>query len=120
MEKLVKRDDEVVQLLRTDGRKGEFLSRTQYTTWSRFILSTLDTEEDLTLTDLLEKGSQRASAATEHDAAWYILQVKRDLEARGLVQVIAGPTKHRFLIKVTRQGLAKVHYETQFSEQSED
>lgn len=119
MEKLVKRDDEVVQLLRTDGRKGEFLARSQYTAWSMFILAALANEEDLTLNDLLEKASKKGSPGTEHETGWYILQVKRDLEARGLIQVMAGARKHIFFLKLTRQGLAKVHYETQFSDQTE-
>lgn len=115
-----KRDNELIQTLRPDGLKGELLIKSQYEAWSLFILSALGTEEDLTLNDLLEKAHQKVSGATGNEIGWYVLQVKRDLEARGLIMVTAAPAqKHTFFIKLTRRGLTKIHYEMQLSEWSE-
>lgn len=115
----MKRDSELIQTLRPDGRKGEFLLKGQYDTWSLFILYALDTEEDLTLNDLLEKARRKVSGATDSEIGWYVLQVKRDLEARSLIKVTAAPLqKHIFFIKLTRLGRNKINYETQLSEWS--
>jgi len=119
MENLMKHN-ELIQTLSPDGRKGELLPRKQYDTWSLFILSALATEEDLTLNDLLEKAHQKVSGTTDKETGWYVLQVKRDLEARGLIKVTAAPEqKHTFFIKLTRQGLTKIHYEFQLAAWSE-
>ena len=120
MEKLVKHNNDMIQTLRLDGLKGERLHRSQYEAWSLFILSAVGTEEDLTLNDLLELAHQKFSGATGNQIGWSILQVKRDLEARGLIVVTAAPAqKHTFFIKLTRQGITKINYEMQRSEWSE-
>jgi DNA-binding HxlR family transcriptional regulator len=116
----MKGDNEMIQTLRPDGRKGEFLPRGKYDKWSLFILSALDTEKDLTLNDLLEQAHQKVSGATDHEIGWYVLHVKRDLEARRLIKVTAAPVqKHTFFMKLTRLGLTKLQYEIQLAEWSE-
>ena len=111
----------MVHLLQADGRKGELISKTVYDKWVRFTLSTLDAEKDFTLHDLLETAHHKFRDEKDHETGWNVLQVKRDLEARGLVKVIAAPDlKRTFFIKLTRQGLTKLHYEMQVSEWSED
>lgn len=112
----MKQDNELIQTLLPDGRKGELLSKSEYEKWSRFILSVLNSEEDFTLNGLLEKALQKKSGPADNKAGWYILQVKRDLEARGLIKVVATEQKHTFFIKLTRQGLTKLHYENQLLE----
>ena len=120
MEKLTKRDDGMIQTLRADGKKGELLLRSQYETWSLFILSTLDTEEGLTLNDLLGKARQKVSGLKDNEIGWNILQVKRDLEARGFIKVTPAPsTKRTLLIKLTRLGSNKIQYENQLAAWSE-
>ncbi|HTE34615.1 MAG TPA: hypothetical protein VK666_29755 [Chryseolinea sp.] len=114
---------EIFQTLRTDGKHGETMPKHAYDFWSHFMLSTL-ASSDLTLNELLEKAHQKKlpSADTKNDSqtGWYILQVKRDLEARGLIKLIAAPTqRHGFLIQLTRQGLSKVSYDQQVSAWSE-
>jgi DNA-binding HxlR family transcriptional regulator len=113
-------DNEMVHMLQPDSRKGELIIKRVYEKWSRFILSSLDTEKDLTLSDLLERAHQDFKGINDHETGWHVLQVKRDLEARGLIKVIAAPDhKRTFFIKLTRQGLAKIHYETQLPAWSE-
>ncbi|MBA4056064.1 MAG: hypothetical protein C0490_15220 [Marivirga sp.] len=111
---------EMVYTLQTDGRKGELISKGVYDKWVRFILSTLDTEKDFTLHDLLEGAHHKFRDEKDHETGWHILQIKRDLEARGLIKVIAAPNlKRTFFIKLTRQGLTKLYYEMQMSEWSQ-
>ena len=117
---MVKGEIEMVHTLQADGRKGELISKSVYNKWVGFILSTLDTEKDLTLHDLLESAHHKFRDEKDHETGWNVLQVKRDLEARGLIKVIAAPDlKRTFFIKLTRQGLTKLHYEMQVSEWSD-
>ena len=111
---------QVVHTLRPDGRPGEVMPKDDYDKWSYFILSALAKEDDLTISDLLErayKSTLNLSKATESKTSWYILQVKRDLEARALIASIPAPSKkHTFYIQLTRQGLSKINYEFQVKE----
>lgn len=119
-----KANTEFVQTLRTDGRTGESIPKREYDTWSYFILSTLSKSEEMTLTALLEKADQQVLAEggkIDTKISWYVLQVKRDLEARGLIKLIQPSNrKHAFVIQLTRQGMSKIHYHFQVSEWSEE
>jgi hypothetical protein len=115
--------NEIFQTLRTDGKHGETMPKDAYDFWSHFVLSTL-ASADLTLNELLEKAHQKKSTSADNkndgQTGWYILQVKRDLEARGLIKLIAAPTqRHGFLIQLTRQGLSKISYDLQVNAWSE-
>lgn len=116
----MKEEGEKIQTFLPDGSKGEYIVKSKYERWSRFILSALDTEENFTLNDILERARVDAPVSQHNEIAWNILQVKRDLEARGFVTVVPDPdTKHRFYLKLTRQGLSKVNYDNQLDEWSE-
>lgn len=121
----LKRVNEFIQTLRPDGRPGEAIPKEEYDIWSYFILSTLAAAEELTLTELLEKADQKISlpggSKADSKVSWYVLQVKRDLEARGLIKVTpSSKKKHTFLIQLTRQGMSKIHYQFQVSEWNDD
>lgn len=102
---------EYISTLREDGRPGESMPKVEYQAWSHFILTTLAIDEELTLTDLLERAQIKAaeSGSTNSMTSWYVLQVKRDLEARQLIRVVPSSIrKHTFLLKLTWQGRSKV------------
>ena len=116
----MKKDKEVIQTFLPDGRKGESLLKTQYERWTTFILSTLAADENFTLNDLLEKARKDFPAALHNEIGWHILQVKRDLEARGFIKSTEDPDlRHTFYLKLTRQGLSKLQYQNQLSEWSD-
>lgn len=102
---------EYFNTLREDGRRGESIPRIEYQAWSHFILSTLAIDDELTLNDLLERAAKKASetGASGSKTSWYVLQVKRDLEARQLIKVVPSAVrKHTFLLKLTWQGRTRV------------
>ena len=110
---------EKVQTFLPDGSKGEYLLKDKYERWSRFILSSLDTEENFTLNDILDRARNQASVSQHSEIAWNILQVKRDLEARGFITAVEDPDlKHTYYLKLTRQGLTKLNYDNQVTEWS--
>ena len=82
-------------------------------------MSTLAKEEDLTINDLIErayKSQSNDSKANEGKISWYILQVKRDLDARALITAVPASKKHTFFLQLTRQGLSKISYQFQVKE----
>lgn len=110
---------EKIQTFLPDGTKGEYIIKSKYDLWAGFILTALDTEENFTLNDILERARINEPVARHNEIAWNILQVKRDLEARGLIKAVEDPDlKHTFYLKLTRQGLSKVSYENQVAEWS--
>jgi len=106
---------EYFHTLREDGKPGESIPKVEYQAWSHFILSTLAIDDELTLNDLLQRAEEKAkeSAAASSKTSWYILQVKRDLEARQMIRVVPSSVrKHTYLLKLTWQGRSKVQTTT--------
>ena len=116
----MKEENEKVQVFLPDGTKGVYILKSKYERWSRFILSAVDTEENFTLNDILERARTQATISQHNEIAWNILQVKRDLEARGFIKSVEDPDlKHTFYLKLTRQGLSKLNSDNQAKEWSE-
>lgn len=107
----MKSEETTIVTLRPDGRKGAVLTSGMYDALSSFILITLDAEVDLTLNDILEKAHLKFSDTMEN-IAWCTLQVKLDLEARGLIKVVNPVYQKRLhFIKLTRKGTRKIRLE---------
>ena len=103
--------EETIVTVRPDGRRGTVMTNRIYDMLSSFILTLLDSGDDQTLNDILEKAQQSLSDSIEN-VAWYTLQVKLDLEARGLIKVVSPVYQKRlFFIKLTRQGSKKLRLE---------
>ncbi|HEY3405446.1 MAG TPA: hypothetical protein VGK59_18815 [Ohtaekwangia sp.] len=112
----MKQGDEIIWTYRPDGKKGTQISRAQYNLLASFILNVLNAHEEVTLQQLLEKAQAEISESIDSDVAWYILQVKLDLEARDLVRVISSSHNRRlFLLKITRAGQKRIRLEKQLS-----
>ena len=115
----MKEQNEKIKTFLPDGTKGEYILKSRYERWSGFILSTLDAEENFTLNDILERARSQATVSQHNEIAWNILQVKRDLEARGFIHSVQDPdTKHTYYLKLTRQGSSKLNYDNQVAEWS--
>lgn len=100
---------DTIQTLRPDGKKGILLLKRHYDQLSYFILAAVYSHEHLTLNELLERGQQQLSDTIENEITWYLLQVKLDLEARGLVKSVTPVYQKRlYLLKITRQGVKKL------------
>lgn len=111
------RESEVVETLRPDGKKGITLQRLVYEELSSFILTTLDTEEEVTLNKLLDEGQLSLKAPGVRDMAYLILQVKLDLEARGFIYTYNTPVKKQLmLLGLTRHGQKRIRLERQLNE----
>jgi len=97
---------ETIQTLRPDGRKGVTLLKSAYERLSVQILEVLyGAEEAMTFHALLEHVLPGGGG----DAAWEVLQIKLDLEARGFIKVYTPLYEKRaFYLKITAKGSRKI------------
>lgn len=116
--KETKRESEMEQLLRPDSRKGPVVVKGLYERIRTFILSELDDEYGKTLHDILEKAQSASVYAQTQvgDKSWFILQVKLDLEARGLIKTFMPDYKRANFLKITRQGQRILRQEREMTE----
>ena len=103
---VVKNENGMEMLKRPDGRRGIIISKSFYEKLRLFILVYLDDEAGRTLNDILEKSEQEFSEQpTINNRSWLVLQVKLDLEARGLIKAFVPEyNKRTNLIRTTRMG----------------
>lgn len=115
---VVKSENGMEMLQRPDGRKGIIISKSDYEKLRLFILVYLEDEAGKTLNDILEKAEQvfpKQPSGTNQ--AWVILQVKLDLEARGLIKAfIPDYNKRVNLFRTTRMGQKLVRQEKALAE----
>lgn len=100
-------EKETILTWRPGNGKGAYLYRTHYTAVREFILRILDEEKRITLIDLIERaGDQLTLDPPDADRSWMLLQVKSDLEARGLITVSwIGPQRVQLIEKNERHGM---------------
>jgi hypothetical protein len=96
------------------GKRGVYIPKKEYDLISDFILAVLETKE-MTLKDLIELGHIQLAHKTGKDISWYILVVKLDLEARGLIAPVVKPGPHRSqFLKLRPRALKKYKLSSAF------
>jgi hypothetical protein len=76
------------------GKKGVNILRSKYDLIRDYILKTLKREGEITFQQLNSNAVRDLAGTFEGKVAWYVITVKLDLEARGLIEKIPG-TKHQ-------------------------
>jgi hypothetical protein len=77
---------EKVQLQKIDNKKGIYMSKNRYDFIVEMILKILTQQQQTTLTELINE-SETYSDKIGNEIAWDMLQVKQDLEARGVIKI---------------------------------
>ena len=92
-------------MLNQEGKIGIVMIRENYSLLSEFILRTIKEREKVRLNDLLEKARHQGFPGLFNQISWSLLQVKLDLEARGLIMMHTTTKTHRLpFIRLTRKG----------------
>jgi DNA-binding MarR family transcriptional regulator len=98
-------ESEMEMLHRPDGRKGIVMSKSYYERLRLFILAFLEDETGKTLNEILERTASFPHQQTGNEKSWVVLQVKLDLEARGLIKSFIPDYNRRMnLLRITRIG----------------
>lgn len=81
---------EKIELEQPQGKKGLMILKKHYNMLCIFILTMLESKGQITLTELLDTANQKLN--NEYmDVRWMLLNVKLDLEAKGLIRLRYAP-----------------------------
>jgi hypothetical protein len=82
---------ETMELVNKKNRRSSVhLSRETYESIFNLITSTLNEKGEITVNQLQDYTLQDESIKVKGDVGWLLLQVKQDLEARGIIKVSIG------------------------------
>lgn len=79
----------VVGIRNSEKRESILISKNEYDAFAEFILDTIRSEKEnkITLDVLLDKVRTRKDVVMHSGTYWTMLQVKMDLEAKGIIEV---------------------------------
>jgi len=97
-------EEEKIKTLRPNGKEGVLMLKSIYEMIRFEIVTTLYENQHLTLTNLLDKCQQKC-CNQRGEICWLILQVKLDIETKGLIKSFFPPGGNGMMhIKLTRTG----------------
>jgi len=99
-------DQQKIQMWLPNNKTGRIILFDHYIQLAEFIIATLkgSVERKVTLNDLIEESDEQLSTKFKYDLSWYLIQVKKDLEARKIIKIEMGRDRIQYitLIKRTR------------------
>lgn len=90
--------DEKILTLHPQDKKGVNISLSKYEQIKGFILDTLRVKKKISFEMLTKLANAKLSGKFEGKVTWYIVTVKLDLEARGMIERISGTSPHQLRI----------------------
>ncbi|MGY6647604.1 DUF6958 family protein [Wenyingzhuangia sp. IMCC45574] len=91
---------ERILTLHPQGKKGVNILKSKYDTIKDFILLTVKENETITFKELNNLAVLELSNSFDGKVNWYVVSVKLDLEARGIIERIPKTSPHQLrLIK---------------------
>ena len=81
--------------LHPQGKKGVNIDLHKYTTLKNYIMDTLAAQGDMTYQDLNQQAIDQLSDSFSGSVPWYLVTVKLDLEARGMIKRIPNTSPHQ-------------------------
>lgn len=86
-------NDDRILTLHPQGKKGVNILKNKYDIIRHFILKTIETEGQISYSKLSDKAVEELTDF-EGKVVWYIVSVKLDLEARGIIERIPKTSPH--------------------------
>jgi hypothetical protein len=77
------------------GKSGVNVAKKKYDLMRETILEAIRARGEIALQDLLEDVEQRLAGRFDGSIPWYVITIKLDLEARGLIERIPGSKPQR-------------------------
>ena len=92
-------DHDRILTLHPQGRKGVHILRCNYDVIKDYILNIMHRKGVISYQDLNDWAIQDLSNTFDGKVPWYVVSVKLDLEARGIIEHIPGTTPHQIRLK---------------------
>ena len=81
------------------GKSGVNISKAKYDTIKNFILKVLKLNEEITYQEVSDLAINELSSTFEGKVVWYVVSVKLDLEARGIIERVPKTSPHKIKLK---------------------
>ena len=82
--------DDRILTMHPQGKRGVNISRQKYETIRDAIAEALSKSNGMTYTELVAHVGQRVLGSFDGSVKWYVVSVKQDMEARGLLIRVPG------------------------------
>ena len=86
--------DNKILTLHPQGKKGVNIDRDKYETLKEFILQTVESRGQISYQELNQLGEDTLSEHFAGSVPWYLVTVKLDLEARGILERVPKTSPH--------------------------
>ncbi|KAA3615063.1 MAG: hypothetical protein D8M58_11465 [Calditrichaeota bacterium] len=91
--------EEKILTLHPQGKQGVNILKRRYDQIKDDILKVLENEDEVTYQYLSDKLVHEMSDSFDGKVVWYVVTVKQDLEARGIIERVPGTSPHKIRIK---------------------
>lgn len=91
--------EEKILTLHPEGKKGVNILKRRYDLIAEFIISTLRKKSEITFQNLTDLAEQKLANKFDGKITWYMVTVKLDLEARGIIERIPKTSPHKLRLK---------------------
>lgn len=92
-------NEEKIMTLHPQGKKGVNILRRRYDIIKNFIVDVISEHGEISFQELSDLAVERLEETFDGKVVWYIVTVKLDLEARGIIERIPGTSPHKLRIK---------------------
>lgn len=91
--------EERILTLHPNGKKGVNILQKKYAIIRKFILNTVAKNTEISYEDLNDLAIEELSDSFDGKVGWYVVSVKLDLEARGIIERIPKTSPHKLRVK---------------------
>ena len=91
--------EERILTMHPQGKKGVNILLHKYLIIKDFILNTLQTQGPISFESLSDQALEQLGPTFDGKVLWYVVSVKLDLEARGIIERIPKTSPHQLKIK---------------------
>ncbi len=87
--------------LHPQGKKGVHILKRRYDVIKEFIVSTIEQHGEISYQEVNDLAVEKLTDTFDGKVVWYVVSVKLDLEARGIIERIPKTSPHRLRMKKT-------------------
>lgn len=95
--------EEKILTLHPEGKSGVNILKRRYDVIAEFILDEIEKNQPITYQDVNDRAVDALSATFDGKIPWYVVSVKLDLEARGIIERIPKTSPHQLRLKAPRK-----------------
>lgn len=92
-------EDKRIMTLHPQGKKGVNILQRRYDVIKDYVIETLEKEEQISYQELDRRAVKDLKKTFDGKIGWYVVSVKLDLEARGIIERVLKTSPHEIRIK---------------------